>query len=216
MMIQGIIFDLDGVLIDSSVCHSNAFQTVFARHGIQDFDYATYAGRRTPDVVEEVFRRSGIPLDREVVTQTALDKSRLARQLLAEREPLAEGCLDVLAELAGRYSLALATSGSQASLETFLDLANCRSLFRSLLSGENVTRAKPDPEIYRRSVEALGISSSCCVVVEDAVAGVEAAHLVGAIVVGMAGTCSEESLYRAGAAHIIHRLLELPALLAAL
>ena len=215
-MIQGIIFDLDGVLIDSSICHSNAFKTVFARHGIRDFDYATYAGQRTPEVVEEVFRRSGIPLDREVVAQTALDKSRLARQLLAEREPLAEGCLDILTQLAGRYSLALATSGSQASLEAFLDLANCRSLFRSLLSGENVTRAKPDPEIYRRSIEALGISSNCCVVVEDAVAGVEAARLAGATVVGMTGTCSEKSLYRAGAAHIIHRLPELPALLAAL
>lgn len=215
-MIQGIIFDLDGVLIDSSVCHSNAFQAVFARHGIRNFDYATYAGRRTPDVVEDVFRRSGIPLDLEVVTQTALDKSRLARQFLAEREPLAEDCLDILTQLAGRYSLALATSGSRASLEAFLDLANCRPLFRSLLSGEDVTNAKPDPEIYRRSVEALGIPSSRCVVVEDAVAGVEAAHQVGVTVVGMAGTCPEESLHRAGAAHIIHRLPELPALLAAL
>jgi beta-phosphoglucomutase len=215
-MIQGIIFDLDGVLIHSSVCHSNAFQTVFARHGIRNFDYATYAGRRTPDVVEDVFRRSGIPLDPEVVSQTALEKSRLARQFLAEREPLAEGCLDILTQLAGRYFLALATSGSRASLETFLALANCRSLFRSLLSGEDVTNAKPDPEIYRRSVEALGIPSSRCVVVEDAVAGVEAARQVGATVVGLAGTCSEGSLNRAGAAHIIHRLPELPALLAAL
>ena len=57
--IRGIIFDLDGVLIDSTDCHRDAFQTVFAGHGIQDFDYTPYAGWRTPDVVVDVFRRAG-------------------------------------------------------------------------------------------------------------------------------------------------------------
>jgi HAD superfamily hydrolase (TIGR01509 family) len=207
---------LDGVLINSSACHSDAFQTVFARHGIRDFDYAIYAGRRTQDVVEEVFRRAGIPLDADLLNQTALDKSSLARQFLAEKEPLMEGCPDILKELAEQYSLALATSGSRASLEAFLDLAKCRDLFHSMLSGENVANAKPDPEIYRRSVAALGMPSNRCAVVEDAVAGVEAAHQAGATVVGLVGTCSEESLNRAGAAHIIHRLPELPTLLSSL
>src|SRR5215831_13919074 len=125
---EGIIFDLDGVLIDSSICHRDAFQAVFAPYGIHDFDYATYAGRRTPDVVAEVFHRAGIAAEPAMIAQTAQEKSRLARQFLGEKEPLAEGCPQILKQLAGRYSLALATSGSRASLEAFLDLAKCRPL----------------------------------------------------------------------------------------
>ncbi len=135
---------------------------------------------------------------------------------MGEREPLAEGCPEILKRLAARYSLALATSGSRPSVEMFLDLAGCRPLFRSVLSGEDVAYAKPDPEIYRRSVEALGIPSSRCLVVEDAVAGVEAARAAGASVVGLAGTCPPEALQQAGAAYIIHKLPELPELVTSL
>jgi HAD superfamily hydrolase (TIGR01509 family) len=215
-MIQGIIFDLDGVLIDSSVCHRDAFLTVFAPFGITDFNYSNYAGRRTPDVVEEVFRRAGIGADGELIARTAKEKSRLARECLSARAPLAEGCPEILQELAGHYALALATSGSRSSLDIFLEMARCRQLFRSILSGEDVTHAKPDPEIYRRSFETLGIPSSRCLVVEDAVAGVEAARAAGATVAGLVGTCPGESLHQAGAAHIIQKLPELTGLLAAL
>jgi beta-phosphoglucomutase len=215
-MVEGIIFDLDGVLIDSSICHRDAFQAVFTPYGIHDFDYPTYAGKRTPDVIAEVFRRAGIAADPEVIAQTAQEKSSLARRFLGEKEPLAEGCPEVLQQLATRYSLALATSGSRPSLEMFLDLARCRPLFRSILSGEDVTYAKPDPEIYRRSADALGIPPNHCLVVEDAVAGVEAARAAGATVVGLAGTCPAEKLQRAGADYIIHKLPELPELVTAL
>jgi beta-phosphoglucomutase len=212
--IGGIIFDLDGVLIDSTACHRAAFQTVFAGYGIQDFDYAAYAGWRTPDVVLDVFRRAGISSHPEEVADTAREKSRLARELIAEKKPLTEGCPSVLRELAGYYRLALATSGSRAAVEAFLDLADCRSLFSSLLSGEDVTHAKPDPEIYRRTIEALGAAADDCVVIEDAVAGVE--RQAGTRVVGVAGTCPEAALSRAGACQIIHRLPELPMLLSTL
>jgi HAD superfamily hydrolase (TIGR01509 family) len=215
-MVEGIIFDLDGVLIDSSVCHRDAFEAVFAAHGISDFDYPTYAGRRTRDVIAEVFHRAGIAVDPEVIAQTAQEKSRLARQFLGEKEPLAEGCPEVLQQLAGRYPLALATSGSRLSLEMFLEIAGCRPLFRSILTGEDVAHAKPDPEIYQRSAKGLGIPSSRCLVVEDAVAGVEAARAAGAAVIGLAGTCTAEKLQHAGADYIIHKLAELPKLVATL
>jgi beta-phosphoglucomutase len=211
--IRGIIFDLDGVLIDSTDCHRNAFQTVFARHGIQDFDYTPYAGWRTPDVVVDVFRRAGVSSGPEEVAATAREKSRLARELIAGKKPLTEGCPEVLRELAGQYRLALATSGSRSAVEAFLDLAGCRSVFSSVLSGEDVIHAKPDPEIYSRAMASLAAEADDCVVVEDAVAGIEAARKAGARVIGVAGTCPEATLSRAGACRIIHRLPELPTLL---
>jgi beta-phosphoglucomutase len=211
--IGGIIFDLDGVLIDSMSCHRTAFQTVFAEHGIHDFDYVFYAGMRTPDVVVDVFRRAGITSDPEAITEIASRKSAMARGLIAVKKPLMEGCPEVLRKIAEQYRLALATSGTRAAVQAFLQLADCHSVFTSVLSGEEVTRAKPDPEIYRRSIEALSMEAADCIVVEDAVAGIEAARAAGARVVGLAGTCPEAALSQAGACRIIQRLPELPALL---
>jgi HAD superfamily hydrolase (TIGR01509 family) len=214
--IGAIIFDLDGVLIDSMACHRAAFQTVFAEYGIHDFDYAHYAGMRTPDVVVDVFRRAGISINPAEVAETARRKSAMARAWIDEKKPLMEGCSDVLRKLAEQYRLALATSGTRAAVEAFLHLVDCRAVFSSVLNGEDVARAKPDPEIYRRSIEALGIEAGDCVVVEDAVAGVEAARSAGARVIGLAGTCPEAALSEAGACRIIQRLPELPALLSTL
>jgi HAD superfamily hydrolase (TIGR01509 family) len=211
--IGGIIFDLDGVLIDSMACHRAAFQTVFAEHGIHDFDYAFYAGMRTPDVVVDVFRRAGISSDPEALAEISSRKSTMARELIAGKKPLMEGCPDVLWELSKQYRLALATSGTPAAVEAFLHLADCHAVFSSVLSGEDVTHAKPDPEIYRLSIEALGMEAADCIVVEDAVAGVEAARAAGARVIGLAGTCPEAALSQAGACSVIRRLPELPALL---
>ena len=85
-----------------------------------------------------------------------------------------------------------------------------------MLSGEDVTHAKPDPEIYSRTIASWDAEAADCVVVEDAVAGIEAARKAGARVVGVTGTCPEAALSRAGACRIIHRLPELPMLLSTL
>jgi beta-phosphoglucomutase len=214
--LRAVIFDLDGVLIDSSACHRAAFETVFAAHGILDFDYVPYAGWRTLDVVKDVFHRAGVSFDGDEVAQAAGRKTRMARELIAARKPLMAGCPQILHDLAGDYRLALATSGSRGAVEAFLTLAGCQSLFASTLSGEDVKRAKPDPEIYRRTVAALGIEADACVVIEDAVAGIRAARHAGVQVVGVAGTCSDAALRQAGACRIVRRLPELPAVLSAL
>jgi bifunctional UDP-N-acetylglucosamine pyrophosphorylase / glucosamine-1-phosphate N-acetyltransferase len=88
-------------------------------------------------------------------------------------------------------------------------LTGSRSLFTSILSAEDVARAKPDPEIYVRSAEGLGLDARQCLVVEDAVAGVAAARAAGCPVVGMAGTCPVEALRAAGADHVVAGLSEL-------
>ena len=201
--IRGIVFDLDGVLIHSAPSHAAAFEQVFARCGIHDFEYAPYAGWRTSEVIADVLARRGRSVSAEAVAEMAREKSRLARQLLEASNPLAKDCEATLAKLAGRFRLALASSGSRSSVDAFLKLTGSRSLFRSVLSGEDVTRAKPDPEIYVRSVEGLGLEAAQCLVVEDAVAGVSAARAAGCPVVGMVAA--------AGADQVIANLSELVA-----
>jgi beta-phosphoglucomutase-like phosphatase (HAD superfamily) len=92
----------------------------------------------------------------------------------------------------------------------FLDSAGVRPLFGSVLTGEDVWHAKPDPEIYRTSFKNIQADPAECLVVEDAAAGVEAARRAGASVVGVQGTCQPEDLLAAGAVHVLSDLRQLP------
>ena len=84
-------------------------------------------------------------------------------------------------------------------------------MFRSVLTGGDVSQAKPNPQIYSRTFEAIGVDPQRCLVVEDAVAGVIAAIRAGGSVVGVAGTCSEADLSGAGAIAVLSSVRVLPA-----
>ncbi len=209
-----VVFDLDGVLLDSAPCHSGAFEEVFRPFGIQDFDYAQYAGWKTANVVEAVLRRAGHNPAPQLVLDLAAEKSRLAREKLVASNPVAPDCIPVLERLSREYTLALASSGSRASIALFLSANGCAHLFRSVLCGDDVSSAKPDPEIYRRAFDALHIAPLDAIVVEDAVAGIQAALAAGAgAVIGVEGTCAASQLMAAGANTVIHGIGEIPALL---
>jgi len=211
--IKGLIFDLDGVLIHSRAAHAKAFEEVFAGFGITGFDYGRFAGWRTDEVVAAVFaEHPHVTASLETIGECADRKSRRARELLSAGDHIAEGCTATLERLSRRYSISLASSGSRASVEAFLSKTGLRSVFRCVLAGEDVKRAKPHPEIFRRSIRALGLPPECCVVIEDAAAGVEAALCAGACVVGIAGE-HPELLLRAGADCVVRSLSELEGLL---
>jgi CTP:molybdopterin cytidylyltransferase MocA len=129
--------------------------------------------------------------------------------MLQRQKPLAPGSEDALAELASVYPLAIASSGSRLSVDAFLKLSGSGSLFRAILSGEDVANAKPDPEIYLRSARQLGLPPDACLVVEDAVSGVQAARAAGACVVAIEGTCPARDLQQAGAHLLVPNLGQL-------
>ena len=207
----GIIFDLDGVLLLSRDCHRRAFDEVLAGFGISDFNYDHFAGWRTPEVFRAVFAaHPEVEVTAVEIAECSTRKSARARQLLAAEAPIAPMCVSVLQRCAQRFSLALASSGSRASVQAFLDLTGTASIFQSVLSGDDVMKAKPDPELFTRSIEALQLPASSCVVIEDAPAGVQAARLAGARAIGM-GLDHEQELRKAGAELVVGTLSELAA-----
>ena len=209
---RAIVFDMDGVLVDSAPCHRAAFEEVLAPFGVRDFDYTQWAGWRTRDVVEKVLRDAGYPATPDEIDLAADRKSRLAREKMAACDPVVDGCVQVLSQLSSAgYRLALASSGSPQSVAMFLDSTRSRNLFESVMTGADVRHAKPDPEIYLRTFEKIQLDPADCLVVEDAAAGVEAARRAGASVVGIAGTCRPEDLLAAGACDVLGALRELPA-----
>lgn len=209
--ISGLIFDLDGVLIASRDCHRQAFEEVFAGVGVFDFSYGRFPGWRTVDVFRAIFREK-MTCTEEMVNDCVRRKSARARELLATQDVVASDCVPVLRELAGRYRLALASSGSRESVRMFLDQTSLAPCFRSVLVGDDVRHAKPAPEIFSRSIDALGLQPEECLVIEDAVAGVQAARSAGAQVVGFGDEHSAE-LYAAGAKQVVNSLTELAGVL---
>jgi HAD superfamily hydrolase (TIGR01509 family) len=209
-VVKGILFDLDGVLIHSTPIHRAAFEQVFRPFGIQDFQYFEYAGWKTVDVVEDVFRRHRLAASTQQISEVASEKSRIARELLDRDPPLDPDCGRVLAEIAAEYPMALASSGSRPSVDAFLRWSGADTLFGSVLSGDDVSRAKPDPESYVRSAESLSLAPAECLVVEDSVAGIQASRAMRAQALGMEGTSSEQALRDAGAVDVLKQLSELP------
>jgi beta-phosphoglucomutase len=209
-----VVFDLDGVLVDSAPSHNRAFEVVFRPFGIRDFNYRQYAGWKTANVIEDVLQRAGQSPAPELISELAAEKSRLAREELRAANPVARDCVSVLRQLSGDYALALASSGSRASIALFLSSNGCGHLFQSVLCGDDVDCAKPDPEIYLRTFAALGVAPRNAVVIEDAIAGIQSARSAGAgAVIGVEGTCPVAQLLAAGASGVIHGVSDLPGFL---
>lgn len=213
--IRGLVFDLDGVLVSSRAAHAQAFAEVLADYGIHDFQYDRFAGWRTADVFRAVFADRSLRIAENDLAECGRRKSARARELLASRNPVAPDCVSVVTQLSREYRLALASSGSRAAVEAFFARTGLGPSFRSVLCGDDVRRAKPDPEIVRRSMEALALEPRSCVVIEDAVAGIQAARSAGARAIGF-GNARAADLRAAGAEQVVDSLAELARMLSSL
>ena len=204
---------MDGVLIHSSPLHDRAYREALASLPIREFDYRWVAGMRTDEAIPLILKRNGIELTPDEVSSLATDKTRLARELISRNNPVAPHCVEVLTALSLVFPLALASSASEATVDLFLSRNELRGKFRSVLHGGDVHRAKPAPDIYLLACARINLEPSECLVVEDAVSGVEAAKSAGTPVWGITTTSSAAELKGAGADHIISGLRELLSLL---
>jgi beta-phosphoglucomutase len=208
----GVVFDMDGVLLDSTACHSQAFSEILIPLGISGFSYPRFAGWRTPEVFRTVFLEADLPMTEAEIADCSKRKSARSRELLEVNSQIFTRCAAVVWKLAALYPLALASSGSRGSVENFIERSGLGSAFRVVVSGDDVSRAKPDPEVFTRAIAGLLLPPSRCVVLEDAESGIQAARAAGAIACGF-GADPNGVLQRAGANCRIESLGELPPLL---
>ena len=200
---------MDGVLLLSSSIHDEAYREALAPFALSRFDYSEIAGRRTDEALRYVFSDNGIECTDEEVARISSLKSRLARQKLAEKKPIAAGAVPLLRTLAEAYPLALASSASEGTVDLFLKLSGLGDVFTAILNGADVPVAKPAPEIYLLACSRLSLAPSRCLVVEDAVSGVIAGKAAGAIVWGLSSDSAARDLRDAGADRVIGTLDEL-------
>jgi len=185
---RGVIFDLDGVLINSEPLHCCAFQDVLAPYGVtvteQDY-YAEYLVYSDREVLERL-----LP-DLRVLDDAVAAKERRYWELLEAGVPAFRDGLALLARTDG-WRVGLATGSIRREAELALRTLGIRERFGAVVAREDCRRGKPDPEPYLRAAGVLGLSPPRCVVVEDAPGGVRAAKAAGMACVAVTHSCPRE------------------------
>jgi HAD superfamily hydrolase (TIGR01509 family) len=208
--LRAILFDLDGVLVKSSPIHHRAYLEALRVVGVRRVDYRHIAGMRTAESIRHLLRAAGRSLPKRAVARLIARKQAIAHRLLSVRMPVASGCRAVLKRLARRFRLGLVSSTSRKNVDLFLKATSSRRLFSVVLSGDDVARAKPSSTCYRQALRRLRLRPSQALVVEDAVAGVQAARRLGIRTIALSGTCPNVALRQAGAEKVVRRLSDVP------
>lgn len=204
----GAIFDWDGVIIDSFSQHKEAWHRLAHEAGqpIPAGAFERGFGMTNDRIILEIL---GWPTDAREIEQLSRRKELLYRDVLGETEveplPGVAALLDALR--AAAVPCAIASSTELENISVVLGLLGFREYFQAIVSADDVTRGKPDPEVFLLAAERLGISPQQCIVFENAVVGVRAGHAAGMKVVGVATTNPAAALDAAD--RVVRRLDEL-------
>jgi beta-phosphoglucomutase len=185
-MIRTVIFDMDGVLVDTEPLHHDAFFRHFAELGISmtDEEYATFLGASTRNVYQQLKQEFNMEPDVEELVKrkrelfaVAFDESTALDLLPGARE-----LIDDLRRTG--VPLQLASSASKETIHRVFRRFELYPLFENLISGEDFPRSKPDPAIFLHAAKLAGVPPQECVVIEDSLNGVTAAKAAGMFCVG--------------------------------
>jgi HAD superfamily hydrolase (TIGR01509 family) len=212
-MLFAVIFDLDGVLADSEPCWNQIDAKLLAEYGVK------YGGEYHQNVlgvsywlaVEFYKKAFGLSVPTEEMMRR---RGEIATEFFANRVGLFPHVKEVLEELRQmKLHLAVATSSVSASARLFLDRHQLAGFFEVIVTGEEVERGKPAPDIYLCAADKLGIPADACLVVEDALSGVAAAKAAKMRVAAIPDTrFVDPREYEKEADYVLNSLKELPAL----
>lgn len=180
-----IIFDLDGVLVDSEALHNQAWETLLAEIGLQDnlkLALADYYGVSDKIFLRDLIQRHHLPHPLEELNERKLT---LLLQGLRETRPVFHELHQLVPELARRWPLAIASLSSHRMIDVVLEISGLRPHFQVIIGAEDIRHPKPDPEIYFRAAARLRVRPSTCCVVEDSPVGVQAAKMAGMTCIGL-------------------------------
>lgn len=202
------IWDMDGTLVDTAELHFQAWHEVVRQHG-RDFtraDFAATFGRRNPEIIRVLF---GDRFTEQQIAELGERKEELYRAAARRGVSLLPGVRALLEDLHRvGFVQAIASSAPHANLELIPRLTGIERFFTAVVGMEDTQRGKPDPQVFQLAAERLGVAPPRCVVLEDAVAGVQAARAGGmrCIAVRFVGHHPEASLRQAGADLVVDSL----------
>ena len=183
-MPDAVVFDLDGVLLDSEQRWNDAKEAVTTAAGGRWRDGAATAmmGMSSPEWSAYMHDELAVPYEPERINELVVERMAAG---YAEELPLLPGAIDAVETLAARWPLGLASSSNREIINAFLDLSGLRDRFRVTTSSEEVGRGKPSPDVHLEVAARLGADAARCVAVEDSSNGLRAAAAAGMAVIAV-------------------------------
>lgn len=208
---SAVIFDMDGVIIDSEPRHERAFLDVFAQmgygqtHGIQ---FEQYLGRSDRAVWLDFIAQHNPKWTLDELT--AWKQNHLI-EIIRREQPIFDGLPELVVKLAPRYRLAVASGSVHPVIDEVLAMKSLRRFFPVVVSTQDVAHGKPAPDVFLRAAELLGVAPAACCVIEDSAAGVTAARAAGMTAIAITNTLPAEKLTHAH--HVVRTYGEVERLL---
>lgn len=194
-----VIFDMDGVLVDSYRAHYESWRGVYDELGVEytETAFAADFGRTSRDILR---RKIGDELSDERVRELDERKEALYRDIIRQQFPAMDGASELVDALAADgFRLAIGSSGPPENVALVQEKFAGGRRIEAVVTGADVTRGKPDPQVFLLAAERLSVAPALCTVVEDAVHGITAAQRAGMTAIALTGTLQREELSAADA-----------------
>lgn len=176
--LEAVIWDMDGVLLDSKLIHFKAFRTIFKKHEIKVYMERLQRsfGMTNQQIIQILVDQ---PISKELTDRIGREKDILFQSIISDQAVFLPGVkkwMEVFKQ--NGISQALASSGSQGNIKAILMALNAETYLDEIISGDGLP-GKPDPFVFLKAADCLGIDPLNCLVIEDAVVGVQAAKAAG-------------------------------------
>jgi len=201
-MLRGVIFDFDGVIVDSHPVHKRAWKKFFQSMGrtVSEEDLQYLLDGRTRD---DILRHFLGELDREKIIEYGHRKEEMFREESASVQ-IVSGLETFLSDMDNaQFALGIASSGSRRRVNFLLAQLGLAKRFQVIVTGDDVEHGKPDPAVFLGAAQGLQMDPADLVAFEDAASGVKAAKAAGMMCVGIAQPHSSSILLDAGATHVV-------------
>lgn len=217
-MIKAILMDFNGVIINDEPVQMQAYQEILKDEGIEltEEDYYSSLGMDDRTFIEAAFKRAGKEVSAARNRELTDAKTEKWRGIIDKEMPIFEGVENFVRKMEKDFALGIVSMARREEIEYVLEKTNLRKSFSAIISGENVSLCKPDPECYHKGFNLIDAARTArgsnpivhgdCLVIEDSPPGILAAKNAGLKTLGITNTVSAEALRDAGADSVTGKL----------
>ncbi|MDD4876241.1 MAG: HAD family phosphatase [Dehalococcoidales bacterium] len=205
--VKAVIWDMDGIIANTALYHLKGWQIVFQNRQITytEEEYRLNTGKRSDNIVRDILGEKITEEEINIITRT---KAEAFRKLISQNVETYPGVIKLVTSLKEYgFKTAIASSAPMANIELITKDLKIHDYFDFIISGWDITRSKPDPEIFLLAAQNLGAEAKNCIVIEDAIVGVAACRRAGMHCIAVTNTNPREDLQ--GADLIIDSLEEI-------
>jgi beta-phosphoglucomutase family hydrolase len=194
-MLRGIIFDMNGVIVDDERIHQESWKQLCQKYGFQlsedEFKYKVF-GHTEADTFTYLFKQQ---FTLKELDKLSAERVEIVINIIKPKLAFVDGLLHLLQDLrAHKVPIAIATNSRRPYTNFIIDNLKIREFFKFIVTAEEIDKGKPDPEIYLRAAKGLSIDPKNCIAIEDSLSGIKSAQAAGMKVIAISTTHTTEEL----------------------